>query len=204
MRISEESPLVLGSGSPRRRDLLRVAGVPFVVLVANADESPRPAELALDYLERVTRTKLDAVRRGDIHALGGADAILVADTIVLAPDGAILGKPRDEEDARAMVLRLAGATHTVRTRFLLAERDLRAPPSYGATVTTAVTFRNLSAREASRYAASGEGRDKAGGYAAQGAAAAFVERIEGSYTNVVGLPLSEVLTALRALGWLSA
>ena len=174
-------------------------GVPFVVRTAFADESARPRETSDAYLERVALAKLDAVRAID---LGKAAGVIVADTIVIAPDGAVLGKPRSDEDARAMIERLAGATHLVSTRFLLAECQPDTPPAYAATVTTRVTFRALARDEAAGYAARGEGRDKAGAYALQGGAAMFVQRIEGSYTGVVGLPLCEVAVAMRSLGWL--
>jgi septum formation protein len=181
--------------------------VPFVVRAASANESALVAETAHAYLERVALAKLHAVREGlavDPIGRGGAAGLLVADTIVVASDGAVLGKPADDEDGCAMLERLAGATHTVRTRFLLADGDPDASVAYAQTVVTGVTFRPLARGEANRYVASGEGRDKAGGYGVQGAAAAFVTRIEGSYTNVVGLPLCEVVMALRELGWLEA
>jgi septum formation protein len=198
VRISRDWPLVLGSASPRRRDLLAMAGVPFVVRAAVADETPVPGEPPDLYLERVTRAKLDAVRVLD---LGPCAGVLVADTIVIAPDAAILGKPGDDRDGRAMIERLAAATHTVATRFLLAPAGRDAKPLCAQTVTTRVSFRAITPGEVRGYVASGEGRDKAGGYAAQGRAAAFIERIDGSYTNVVGLPLCEVVVALSALGW---
>ena len=179
-------------------------GVPFVVKSAAADETARPGELPRDYVERVARAKLDAVRALD---LGRAAAVLVADTIVIAPDGALLGKPRDDDDARAMIERLAGRTHEVATHFALAPLGSlteRAPgwaPAYVQTVTTRVTFRALTLGEVLSYVATGEGRDKAGAYAVQGGAGVFVERIDGSFTNVVGLPICEVFVAMRALGW---
>ncbi len=183
--------------------------MPFVVRAASADESGLGAETADAYLERVALAKLRAVREGlALDPLpggrGGAAGLLVADTIVVAPDGSVLGKPADDEEGCAMLERLAGATHTVRTRFLLTGVDADASVACAQTVVTAVTFRPLARGEANRYVASGEGRDKAGGYGIQGAAAAFVTRIEGSYTNVVGLPLCEVVMALRTLGWLEA
>jgi septum formation protein len=199
VRITDASPLVLGSASPRRRELVAMLGVPFVVRAADADESARPRETPHAYLERVTRAKLDAVRAMD---LGESPCVLVADTIVIAPDGVALGKPSSDEEARAMIERLAGATHAVSTRFLLGEGSAATAPAHAETVTTQVTLRSLAPREAAAYAAGGEGRDKAGGYALQGRAAAFVERIEGSYTSVVGLPLCEVVVAMRRLGWL--
>jgi nucleoside triphosphate pyrophosphatase len=199
VRITAERPLVLGSASPRRRELIALVQVPVVVRVATVDESPRPAESPAAYLERIALAKLAAIRASDLPPTPG---VLVADTIVVAPGGAILGKPADTADARSMVESLSGATHEVRTRFLLGGPRAGAAPDHAQTVTTRVTLRRLSLEEVAAYAAGGEGRDKAGAYAVQGAAAAFVERIEGSYSNVVGLPLSEVIVALRGLGWL--
>jgi septum formation protein len=215
-RIDASFPLVLGSASPRRREMMAMLGVPFVVCSADVDESRLPGEAARDYLDRVTQAKLDAVRAraaaagfsnvppslASGQAGVGQAAVLVADTVVVAPDGVILGKPRDDDEAHAMVERLAGATHDVSTRFLLAGIAPSTPPAHAQTVTTRVTFRALRPGEASAYAASGEGRDKAGAYAVQGRAAAFIERIDGSYTGVVGLPLCEVVVALQALGWI--
>lgn len=176
-------------------------GIPFVVCRAAADESALPGEAPGAYVARVTRAKLDAVRAlAPSHGAG----VLVADTIVVAPDGAVLGKPGNDGEARTMIQRLAGATHLVSTHFMLAGPAPKgAPPEQAQTVTTRVTFRALARGEIDAYVASGEGRDKAGSYAAQGNAAAFIERIEGSYTNVVGLPICEVLVALRSVGWLA-
>jgi septum formation protein len=184
--------------------MIAMLGVPFVVCTADIDESMRQGETPGGYLERIAQAKLEAVRarRAGTQGAGGATGILVADTVVIAPDGGVLGKPGDDDEARAMIQRLAGATHEVSTRFLLADAPGSAPPVHAQTVTTRVTFRALAPGEAGDYAATGEGRDKAGAYAVQGSASAFVERIEGSYTGVVGLPLCEVVVALRALGWL--
>jgi septum formation protein len=198
VHIDKGRPLVLGSASPRRRELVGLLGLPFVVVPADADEAMRPGEAPSDYLVRVALAKLEAVRA---LALPIAAGVLVADTIVVAPDGGVLGKPRGDDDARTMIERLAGATHEVSTRFVLAEPG-GGPVAHAETVTTRVTFRAIAPAEAAAYAATGEGRDKAGAYAVQGHAAAFVERIEGSYTGVVGLPLCEVVVALRALSWL--
>jgi septum formation protein len=205
VRITPENPLVLGSASPRRRELVAILGVPLRVRSASADESVRPGETPQAYVERVTLAKLDAVRA---QHEGPEAGVLVADTIVIAPDGAVLGKPRDDDEGRAMLARLAGAAHHVSTHFALAALAASAgagesgPPLHAQTVTTRVTFRALSSAEIHEYVATGEGRDKAGSYAAQGGAAAFVERIEGSFTNVVGLPVCELLLALRAIGWI--
>ncbi len=203
MRIDADHPLVLGSGSPRRREMIAMLGVPFDVLTADIDESMHPGEAPPAYLERVAAAKLEAVRgRVASERAGPVAGILVADTIVVAPGGHILGKPRDDEEAFRMVERLAGATHEVSTRFLLGSAAPGAPPLHAATVTTRVTFRAVDAAEARAYAATGEGRDKAGAYAVQGRASAFVARIDGSYSGVVGLPLCEVVVAMRAAGWL--
>jgi septum formation protein len=183
--------------------MVAMLGVPFVVRTADIDESTRAGETPGAYLERIAQGKLEAVRaRAGAEGAVETAGILVADTVVIAPDGGVLGKPADDEEARAMIVRLAGATHEVRTRFLLGEATGTAPPAHAQTVTTRVTFRAVGADEAKAYAATGEGRDKAGAYAVQGRASAFVERIDGSYTGVVGLPLCEVVVALRAAGWL--
>ncbi|HEX4445639.1 MAG TPA: Maf family protein [Polyangiaceae bacterium] len=200
--IHAGNPLVLGSASPRRRDFIASLGVPFVVRTAPVDETVLPGELPRAYVDRVTRAKLAGVQALD---LGAAAGVLVADTVVVAPDGALLGKPRDDDHARSILEQLAGDTHEVTTQFVLAPCSSGAPPSaaHAQATTTRVTFRRLSAGEIRAYVAGGEGRDKAGSYAIQGGAASFVERIEGSFTNVVGLPLCEVVVALRALGWLA-
>lgn len=206
-RITPQTPLVLGSGSPRRRELLEVQGLAFVVRVPNVDEDVRAGETPTTYLERIATDKLAAVRalvRAEGPALAGAAGILVADTSVLDGDG-ILGKPTDARDAEAMLARLSGRTHEVWTAFALGDCESPHAGGEGAptvlhTAKTRVTFRALDADELAAYAASGEGSDKAGGYAVQGRAAAFVTRIEGSYANVVGLPIADVIAALRAHG----
>lgn len=195
--ISEQTPLVLGSGSPRRREILAQIGVAFVVRKANADEGVLPGEAPDAYLARVVLAKLAAVRVTIEPALGAtAVAILVCDTSVVL-GASILGKPVDERDALAMIEQLAGRTHEVKTRFAIAALD--GAVLHAETVTTRVTFRAVSAAEARAYAASGEGMDKAGGYAVQGHAAMFAERLDGSYSNVVGLPACELSVALARL-----
>jgi len=190
--------MVLGSASPRRRAMIAMLGMPFVVSPARIDETPHAGEPPHAYLHRVTCAKLDAVR---VKGRNDDAAVLVADTIVVSPRGVLLGKPANSDEAQAMVEHLAGATHEVTTCFALSTGLAGAPMAHLQAVTTRVTFRALIGGEARAYAATGEGRDKAGGYAVQGKAAAFVERIEGSYTNVVGLPLCEVVVAIRQLGW---
>jgi septum formation protein len=189
--------LVLGSASPRRHELLERLGIAHVVVVPSADESVLPGEAVADYLARVVGLKLDAVRRALPGAITeGRPLILVADTsVVLGED--ILGKPASAAEGRAMIVRLSGRDHEVHTRFALGDavRVLHAE-----TVVTRVTFRALENDEIDAYPATGEGTDKAGGYAVQGRASGFVSRIEGSHTNVIGLPSCEVVLALRRFG----
>lgn len=191
--------LILGSNSPRRRELLEALRIPYVVRGAAADEAVRAGEVAEAYLERVVLAKLAAVRAAlapeERAGRGPGDAILVADTSVIA-GAVILGKPSGPDDARAMMEVLSGRTHQVKTRFALAGVTEGAP-FHAETVTTQVTFRALDADEIADYVASGEGVDKAGGYAVQGLGASLVARIDGSYSNVVGLPACELTVALR-------
>jgi septum formation protein len=201
--LSASAPLILGSGSPRRKEILAAARVPFEVVAGDADESIHDGEDAGTYLARVVLAKLTSVRERASARPGGlapGRVVLVADTSVVV-DGAILGKPADEREGLAMLARLRGRTHDVQTRFAIG--GMRGEPVHASTVRTRVTFRAVDDAEARAYVASGEGRDKAGGYAVQGLAATFVERIDGSYSNVVGLPACEVVVALRALGLLS-
>ena len=184
-------------------------GVRFLVHVADADESTLPGEEAAAYMERVVLAKLGAVSRvfepgaSTPDEVRGSGVVLVADTSVI-DDGAILGKPGSSDEAEAMIARLAGRTHEVWTRFALglpASRTSDADPVLHAeTVITRVMFRPLTAAAVRRYAASGEGSDKAGAYAVQGLGAGLVSRIDGSYTNVVGLPACELVLALEELG----
>jgi septum formation protein len=162
-------------------------------------ETELPGEAPLAYLERIVREKLG----GSARTLGGGtfSAVLVADTIVVLDD-AILGKPRDVDDARALLERLAGRTHVVYTRYAVARAGAPLEPVALRTVESMVTLRAASAKEIEGYARTGEGLDKAGAYAIQGIGAFLVERIEGSYTNVVGLPACEVVRDLLAAGLL--
>jgi septum formation protein len=207
-----DARLVLGSASPRRREILTSLGIAHVVVPADVDESVRVGEAVGAYLDRVVAAKLDAVRAAlaaGAHPTAGR-AVLVADTSVVL-GGDILGKPGSAGEALAMITRLAGRTHEVHTRFAIGCAGARdpagavpplAPVAHVETVVTRVTFRALTPEEAASYATRGEGLDKAGGYAIQGFAAAFVPRIDGSYSNVVGLPASEVMVALGRLGLL--
>lgn len=183
---------MLGSASPRRRELFGSLGVPFRVAAPDVNEDRLPGEDPDAYLLRMGAAKADALRiePGDV-------ALLVADTTVIV-DGDVLGKPVDAADARRMLERLTGRAHRVATRFVL--RRLADGAEHAETVSTTVHFRALGSAELASYAASGEGSDKAGGYAIQGGAAAFVHEIQGSYSNVVGLPISHVAEALDRLG----
>ncbi len=208
--ISAALPLVLGSASPRRRDILASLGIPAVALPCSIDEDPLSLELPRDYLERIASAKLHAVwgqlRQAEMGPPQQYAGVLVADTIVVIGD-AILGKPADHADARAILSRLVGRTHTVMTRYLIAsaQGSGELPRVVAArTVETGVTLRAASDREIAAYAATGEGMDKAGAYAAQGIGSFLVERIEGSYSNVVGLPACEVVADLCRTGLLGA
>ncbi len=201
--------MVLGSQSPRRREILGNLAVAHGVVTAPIDEALLPGEGSEAYLVRVVRAKLAAVRRALPAELAArAQAILVADTSVIYRDPVlgelVLGKPESTVDAALMIMRLAGATHEVHTRFAIAPlgelERIVGPEIHEETVRTRVTFRPLTRARALAYAEGGEGMDKAGGYAVQGMAAAFVSRIDGSYSNVVGLPACEVAVALERLG----
>ena len=198
--------LVLASGSPRRAELLRAAGYDFDVVVTDVDESIRPDEKPEIYVRRLAAEKsAAAVRNGRGGGHGGPEGppyiqpiILGADTVVVV-DGEILGKPRDEAHGEAMLRLLSGKRHMVVTGVSLRQGAYE----LGRVEQTSVYFRALSADEVAWYVASGEGRDKAGAYAIQGLASRFIPRIEGSYSNVVGLPVAavaELLTSLLASG----
>ena len=192
--IDLSHPLLLASGSPRRREILGILGVAYVVSASAVDESTRPGELPAAYLERIVTAKLAAA-----PMLSGVAAVLVADTSVVDGDD-ILGKPESVAEAEAMVTRLAGKTHEVLTRFAIGDG---ATALHAETVSTRVTFRSLTRAQVQAYVATGEGVDKAGAYAVQGRGAGLVSRIEGSYSNVVGLPACEVVVALEHLGLLA-
>lgn len=187
------SPLILASASPRRRELLERIGLTLQVAPADVDERVWPNEKPGDYVVRIARAKAMAVLR-----LGEA-WVLAADTTVTLEEQ-ILGKPESPEEAMKMVRWLSGRTHQVLTAFvLLGERDGK-PVVREQTVTTDVTMVALDGATLADYIASGEWRGKAGAYAIQGIAASLVSEIRGSVTNVIGLPLAEVVAALREVG----
>ena len=177
--------LILASGSPQRANLLRSAGLSFEIVVPNIDEAPLPSEAPDTFVMRTAREKAESIPASDA-------VILAADTAVVDGDR-ILGKPTDAADAAAMLCSLSGRTHEVMTGVCLRfpERTVCFH------IETRVTFRELSDVEIADYVASGEPMDKAGAYAIQGGAAKMVRRVEGSYSNVVGLPLCEVIEELE-------
>ncbi len=185
--------LVLVSASPRRLALLRQAGVaPDAVVPAELDEAPRPRELPVDYARRMAREKAAAV------APEHTDSFLLAADSVVALGRRILPKAEDEATARDCLRRLSGRRHRVLGAVVVVAPGGRRAERL---VATTVSFKRLTAAEIAAYVASGEWHGKAGGYAIQGRAAAFVPRINGSYPNVVGLPLAEALALLTGLGY---
>jgi septum formation protein len=199
LMIDDQHPLLLGSGSPRRSEILRGLGIPLRTRPVGVDETPARAELPGRYLERVVASKLEALAATAV--LPAAGALLVADTIVVC-DGQILGKPRDEEQAHAMLSLLSARSHTVSTRFALASPEHPSRCLHAEDVHTEVWFRKLTGEHIARYVATGEVWDKAGSYAIQAIGGFAVARIAGSYSNVVGLPACEVVAALEAAGLL--
>ncbi len=193
--------LVLASASPRRHDLLRNAGISFVVQPTNIPEVPQPGEAPRAFAERMAREKaLAGFRRQPDSFVLGADTIVVVDS-------EILGKPRDGADAARMLRMLSGRTHQVITGVCLIGPQLRTENQQPATAfedfrseTTVVTMEALSDDDIRSYISTGEPMDKAGGYAIQGRASRWISHIDGDYFNVVGLPVSLVCKMLRAHG----
>ena len=186
--------LILASASERRAEILRDAGFSFVVLSSAVDETPYENESPHDLVERLASAKAELAAA---RAIG--PAIVIAADTVISLDGHILTKPRSSDDARHMLEKLSGRTHSVATGVAL----IRLPDSERRTFveSTLVHFSALSAEQITRYLATGEPHDKAGAYAIQGYAGRFIPRIEGCYFNVVGLPLSRLYFALIDLGW---
>jgi septum formation protein len=188
--VSLPPSIVLASGSPRRRELLSALGLTFEVLPADLDETPEPGEAPAALVSRLSRAKAAHVAAQRPEAL-----VIAADTVVVL-DGEILGKPRDMEENRDFIARLAGREHQVHTGHAL---EL-AGRSAAAVRMTRVRFRPLTTGEIRDYAATGEGLDKAGGYAIQGVGAALVPHIEGCYFSVVGLSVATVVELAADLG----
>lgn len=192
MLPQDKPTLILASASPRRQELLREAGISFEVSPAHIHEERQPGEVPLDYALRLAREKAEAVA-----AKNPGRYVLGADTIVIVEDE-VLEKPADPADAARMLRRLSGRGHQVITAVSLVtakrHKDTHA-------CTTQVFFRELEEEEIQQYIATKEPMDKAGAYAIQGGAARWVSRMEGEYSNVVGLPVSLVTEMLRANGF---
>jgi septum formation protein len=197
--------LILASASPRRADLLRAAGLAFETMSVGVDERAHAGEMPEAYVRRLAAAKssraLEQLRGSpetgpndagvDVHVILGADTVVVV-------DGELFGKPRDAGDARRMIDRLSGRRHDVLTGVSLRHGDRE----LDRVAATAVFFAPMSTADVDWYVRTGEGLDKAGGYAIQGLASRFVERIEGSYSNVVGLPVALIYALLGELGGL--
>lgn len=186
--LTTTGKLILASASPRRRTLLQDLGLEFEIIEAQVEETPFAGERAEDFVLRAACDKAGAVSSGN-----GASWVLGADTVVVH-GGRILGKPVDAGDALSMLLTLAGHKHLVHTGFCL--ENVAEQVSVSRLVTTEVCFSSFSKEIAAAYVATGEPLDKAGAYGIQGCGGVLVEKINGSYSNVVGLPLVEVIEEL--------
>lgn len=186
--------IVLASASPRRRELLTRIGLEISVIPADVDETVLPGELAEAHVKRLSLAKAEAVaERSDVDGRWfiGSDTVVVRDDV-------ILGKPADAADAAAMLRSLAGRSHRVVSGYAVVDREQNTVEAHA--VVTRVTFRELTDAEIAGYIATGEPDDKAGAYGIQGIGACLVTSIDGSYTNVVGLPLCEVVETLERMG----
>lgn len=197
--------LILASSSPRRQDLLRQMGATFNIIKPDIDESYINGETLLAHVERLSREKAEAVVQvldADPSVVISADTIVVlsADTIGIDDKGELLGKPADDDEARAMLKRLRNRPHQVYTAFTVYKTGA-SPRIITDHVRTDVFMRNYSDDEIEAYIASGDPFDKAGSYAIQNELFHPVDHIEGSYTNVVGFPVDEVKSALQQVGY---
>ena len=184
--------IILASASPRRKELLEKLGVSDLrIRPAKGEERMPDTDDPEEIVRALSRQKAEEAARG----AGADDVIIAADTIVWL-DGQALGKPRDEADAKAMLRRLSGRTHSVFTGVCV----VRGGELLSEAEESLVRFREMSEREIAAYVASGEPMDKAGAYGAQGLAGLFVERIEGSFSNVMGLPLCRLGNMLKKVG----
>ncbi len=186
--------IYLASASPRRQELLRQLGLDFEVIPSNLEEVLQPGERPQDYVARVARDKAHHVARQLREQGKPLRPVLGADTEVVL-DGGVLGKPRDREHGIEMLRKLSGRTHDVLSGVCV----LHDGREHAALNVSRVTFRPLTEAELAAYWDTGEPADKAGAYAIQGRAAAFIERLEGSYSGVMGLPLYELTGILRAI-----
>jgi septum formation protein len=185
--METKQKLILASTSPRRVELLQSAGLAFEIVRPDADEKLHAGETPVEYAVRTAREKAESIP-------AASDAIILGADTVVAAEGHILGKPVDAEDAKAMLRLLSGKMHEVITGVCLRSAE----KTVCFHVATAVLFRELSEEEIVTYVATGDPLDKAGAYAIQNGAAGMVRRIDGSYSNVVGLPLCEVIEELEA------
>ena len=183
------TPILLASGSPRRRELLEQLGLRFAVAAPDVDETPLPGEAPVAYVQRLAVEKAHAV-------VAAADMLVIAADTTVDLGGDILAKPVDAADASAMLHRLSARTHRVHTGVAVRLGDR----TVAETITSLVTFTPLSAELIAWYVATGEPLDKAGAYAVQGAGGAFVQRVQGSVSNVIGLPLHTVVRLAGELG----
>jgi septum formation protein len=193
--------IILASGSPRRKELLEMAGLSFSVHVPDVDETPLPREVPKKMVRRLSLLKALEAARG-LGRDPGSLFVLSADTTVVSPEGRNLGKPGDEKEALRMVTALQGRDHSVFTGYTIVElRGGKVRRMITRVVETKVRIRAMTKADIRAYVGRGESLDKAGAYAAQGFGMAIIERIRGSYTNVVGLPVTEVTADLKKLGW---
>ena len=190
-------PFILASSSPRRRELLASLGISFTVCKPSIDETQHPGEPAADYVQRLSVEKAAAV----VHQVQHRALILAADTVVI-DNGDILGKPEDADEARFMLVRMRDRVHRVCTAITLHLLD-KQPQTITRLTCTEVTMRNYSDAEIDAYIATGDPFDKAGSYAIQHPEFAPVARIDGSETNVIGLPLETLREILNEIGWMA-
>ncbi|MEP6988806.1 MAG: Maf family protein [Chloroflexota bacterium] len=204
--LSPKPEFILASSSPRRRELFGTLGIPYTILKPDIDESQHEGEVPLDYVERLSREKAMEV----LQHLSKPSAVLAADTVVILSadtmgineQGLILGKPLDAADARHMLQQLRGRVHqvcTAMTLLILADGNVQSSTTH--ITRTDVTMRDYSDDEIEAYIASGDPFDKAGSYAIQHPVFKPVARIDGCYTNVIGLPMCRLQTMLAAIGW---
>lgn len=193
--MTNSREIVLASASPRRTELMALAGIEFTVVPADIPEDALPGELPVEHVMRLSREKAQAVA-----AKSPGRFFIGADTVVVL-NGEIMGKPIDEAEAYIMLSKLSGCTHDVITGFTVFDQE--SGVCLSRSVQTEVIFRTLGEQEIRSYIASGCPMDKAGAYAIQGGAAHFVRSICGSYTNVIGLPLAELFELMQTMQILS-
>jgi septum formation protein len=191
MTISLSEPCILASISPRRQELLRSVGLKFKIIPAHVNEEYLEGETPREHVRRLSQDKAMAIARKNPSAL-----VLGADTIVVI-DSLILGKPKNKKQAREMLTRLSDREHKVFTGFTIAHDATKVYKTK--VIKSSVLFKKISPKEMEWYVSCDEPYDKAGGYAVQGKGASFIKSIRGSYTNVIGLPLCEVLEELKNL-----